>query len=598
MARVDLATVVGVNRLPHEPSLYHPSEAQHRCLKSGESGKGEWGLTIDEGLLNSLFQAKLADLKEIASAEDLPKTGNVEQLRARLIQNLVLHEIDLSDDALKNLQNEELTEILGIFGIKKSGSKKEKHQRLWLHLNADPKTLNVSQIGAASKDELHALCVSLGLKRSGDKNTLLGRVAGVLSSQEGGWGRVKKSLRTGKRSALTTSAKKVSTTESEVMAPAVESLLQPVEPPILVAEEMEGDSQSWEELPTVAEYEGETEVPLESMVTLDEGGGEALVRLQARRAELTSHLREFLLIGKEQDSDDVSAFIEDLGRLGFGIEHAVVRERILEELHQMIKLKQKEDSARGALPGSWKEKRALRQLEDERNSLLGHLDEILERCGGDIPAARIEFENRARDAGLDLEMVAISGRIHGLFDLQVSLRASEAELDPVTARRHRALEMLYRNSSEVTPEGVAQLSKVETQMEAFERVVETIVRNAEGEFGPTQHALLVRFLERRGWDANHPEVRPRLLAAAGILAAEMGYVSAEDIPALPSSISLDHEKVAEVVDSMKEVLVKMGRRVPEVDPAASSAGEESESERVKSKLDAADALLKKLNRGL
>ena len=543
---------------------------------------GERGLAIDTKLLNSLFQAKLAELRDLAVENNLPKTGNVEQLRAKLIATLVLNQFDFTDSSINKMQNDELTKILGLFGVKKSGSKKAKMRRLWLHLNGDPKKLNVSTIGDMTREELHALCVTFDLPRSGNKNVLMGRVAGVLSSEEKSWGRVKKSLRTGNKTIDT--GVEIETDEPEPVTPVeVIEIPEPVELPPELDEEI---------------LDAPTPTPTPTPVTLDEGAGEALVRLESRKAELTSHLREFLLIGREQDEDDVSAFIEDLGRLGFGIEHEVVRGQILDELQQMIQLKQQEDSARSALPGSWREKQALRQLEDSRPNLLDKLDEILERRGGEIASARVDFENAALDIGLDLELAAISGRVHGLFDLQVSLRASEEELDPVTARRHRAMETLYQRSHDLSDEAMAQLGKIETQMEAFERVVETIVRRSEGEFGPTEHALLVRFLERRGWDPNQPEVRPRLLAAAGILAAEMGYVDAADIPSLPTSISLDAEKVSDVVDSMRDILTEMGRAPPTIESVTSvESNEELESDRVKSKLDAADALLRKLNRG-
>ena len=156
-------------------------------------------MTINSELLNSLFQAKLAELRDLAIENDLPKTGNVEQLRAKLIGKLILGHIDLTDSGIKSMQNSELTEVLGIFGVKKSGSKKSKMQRLWLHLNGDPKKLNISTIGDMTREQLHAYCISLDLPRSGNKNVLMGRVAGVLSSEEKAWGRVKKSLRTGKK---------------------------------------------------------------------------------------------------------------------------------------------------------------------------------------------------------------------------------------------------------------------------------------------------------------------------------------------------------------------------------------------------------------
>ncbi|MBT4058965.1 MAG: hypothetical protein HOE69_01485 [Euryarchaeota archaeon] len=533
-------------------------------------------MAVDTELLNSLFQAKLADLRDLAVENDIAKTGNVEQLRAKLIATLVLNEFDFSDAGIKSMQNNDLTDILGLFGVKKSGSKKAKMRRLWLHLNGDPKKLNVSTIGDMTREDLHALCISLDLPRSGNKNVLMGRVAGVLSSEEKSWGRVKKSLRKGN--------KKMDITTKPVTAP-----------PVVETPSPSKEDEVLEELPEITIDVEQTTTT--SPMTLDEGGSEALVRLESRRAELTSHLREFLLIGREQDEDDVAAFIEDLGQLGFSIEHSSVRERILDELQQMIKLKQQEDSARSSMPGSWREKQALRHLEDVRPSLLDSLDHILEKRGGEIAAARVDFENAALDAGLDLELAAISGRVHGLFDLQVSLRASESEMDPVTARRQRALEMLYKNTREASPEAMAQLGKVETQMEAFERVVETIVRRSEGDFGPTEHALLIRFLERRGWNPNQQEVRPRLLAAAGVLAAEMGYVRPEDIPALPTSISLDADKVSEVVDSMRDILTEMGRKAPTVETATTLPEEDSTDDRVKSKLNAADALLRKLNRG-
>ena len=524
-------------------------------------------LTVDSEILNSLFQAKLAELRDLAIEHDIPKTGNVEQLRAKLIGKLVLSHIDLSDSGIKSMQNNDLTEVLGIFGIKKSGSKKSKMQRLWLHLNEDPKKLNVSNIGEMTREELHAYCVSLDLPRSGTKNVLMGRVAGVLSSEEKGWGKVKKSLRTGKKEATPNNI----AAPTNEPAPAIDDAAEEV---VMVVEEPE---------PIIP-----------SPITLDEGGSESLVKLESRRAELTSHLREFLLIGKEQDEEDILAFIEDLGRLGFGIQHAVVRDRILDELQQMIALKHQEDSARSTLPGSWREKQALRHLEDVRPKLLDDLDIILEKRGGDIAAARVDFEKSALELKLDLELAAISGRVHGLFDLQVSLRASESEMDPVTSRRQRALEMLYRGTRDSSKEAIEQLNKVEVQIEAFERVVETIVRRSEGAFGPTEHALLIRFLERRGWDANQTEVRPRLLAAAGILAAEMGYLDVADIPSLPTTISLDNEKVSEVLESMREVLTEMGRTPPTVESAIEDKEEHSDA-RVKAKLDAADALLRKLN---
>jgi len=513
-------------------------------------------MDVDRDLLERLYQSRLEDLRGIAEQHDLSKSGNVEQLRARLIAALVLTDVDLSLDDLQANPEKGLSDLLKVFGIKSSGSKKQKWQRLWLHLNHDPKKLRAESLPDMNRDELHALCVSLNLQRSGSKNQLLGRVAGVLGTEDGSWGRVKKSLRQGKRGAPTVAVAAEPT-------PATEA---PTEEEAEVAEV------------TVIPVVDTGPAPL----TVDDGSGASMLELEARRAELTSQLREFLLVGRQHDEMDIAAFIDDLGRLGFGIQHAEVREHILAELTNM---------------GSWRERGALNDLEAVRAGLLDTLDVILDRAGGDIARARMEFELAAVEAGLDLDLPAISGRIHGLFDLQVSLKASEHEMDPVTARRQRALEQLYRGGTNITPEAIAVLERIENQMEAFERVVETIIRRADGAFTPVEHALLVRFLERRGWNSDHPEVRPRLLAAAGVLAAEMGYIDAEDIPALPTSLSLDSDQVSGVVESMREVLRDMGREPPSLASVSEPVGERSDIDRVKQKLDSADELLRRLSGG-
>ncbi len=526
-------------------------------------------MDVDRELLERLYQGRLEDLRGVAEQHNLSKGGNVEQLRARLIAALVLAEVNLSLDGLRANPEKSLSDLLKVFGIKSSGSKKQKWQRLWLHINHDPKKLTTESLPDMNRDELHALCVSLNLPRSGSKNQLLGRVAGVLGTEDGSWGRVKKSLRRGKRGAPT------------VAVPIVAEPAPVVEAP--VEEEVEVEEEPVDTSP--------------APVTVDEGAGASMLELEARRAELTSQLREFLLVGRQLDDVDIAAFIEDLGRLGFGIQHAEVREHILAELTNMINLRTEEEATSGAQPGSWRERRALNDLEGARAGLLDTLDVILDRSGSDIARARMEFELAAAEAGLDLDLPAISGRIHGLFDLQVSLKADEHEMDPVTARRQRALEQLYRGGTEITPEAIAVLERIENQMEAFERVVETIIRRAEGKFTPVEHALLIRFLERRGWNSGHPEVRPRLLAAAGILAAEMGYINPEDIPALPTSLSLDSDHVSGVVESMREVLRDMGREPPSLASVSKTVGEESDIERVKGKLDSADEIIRRLSGG-
>ena len=59
----------------------------------------------------------------------------------------------------------------------------------------DPKILTTENLDEMNKQDIHALCKTLELPLTGDKQTLLVRVAGVLASQQGSWGKVKKSLK-------------------------------------------------------------------------------------------------------------------------------------------------------------------------------------------------------------------------------------------------------------------------------------------------------------------------------------------------------------------------------------------------------------------
>ena len=569
---------------------------------------------VDENLLSRLYSARLDELREMAISHDLSKTGNVEQLRARIINEVALSDVDLSWESLQEMPNKELGEMLGVFGIKRSGSIKEKRQRLWLHLNHDPKKLSPESIAESTRDHLHELCKFLELPRSGSKQQLFARVAGVLAAHDNGWGKVKKSLRRGKVAPIVPRPQLEPTTEPSYvptmaddeaaeLAAMIQASIDSVDVDELTEVLDEPDDPPPLEHEGVVEPEILDSSPVE--LTIDEGTGSAIIDLDARLAELHSHIREFLLISREHDANDVAAFVEDLGEHGFQIGHAVVRNRIMEEITEMANRRDAETEASSQVPGSWRERKALRRLEECRPILLDSLEAILDSDEGDIALARVRFETVAAEAGLDLNLPGISGRVHGLFDLQLSLREAEENLDPVTARRQRAMEVLYRGSQDLSGDAMRTLQRFEEQIENFERIVETLVRRADGQFGPVEHALLVRFLERRGWDVGHPEVRPRAIAAAGVLAAAMGYIESDDIPGLPTSISLDPDKVSDVVESLRGLLVDMGRSAPTQDSVAhglsaddaEQAGEISSIGRVRGKLDQADELLSRLSRG-
>ena len=134
-------------------------------------------------------------LRERAETAELAKSGSVEVLRARLIQHQVLGDFDLSWEGIQSMPHREIGEVLKIFGIKSSGSHKERRQRLWLHLNFDSRRMTIERLAEIDREKFHELCQFLELPLTGNRTVLMGRVAGVLTSQSKGWGRIKRSLR-------------------------------------------------------------------------------------------------------------------------------------------------------------------------------------------------------------------------------------------------------------------------------------------------------------------------------------------------------------------------------------------------------------------
>ena len=160
-------------------------------------------MRVDTDLLSSLYTERLQSLRSRAEESGISKSGSVEVLRARLISNLVLSDIDLSWEGIQSMSHKEMGEVLKVFGIKSSGSHKERRQRLWLHLNYDSRRMTIENLAEMNRDDLHEMCKSLELELTGNRTVLMGRVAGVLTSQMKGWGRIKRSL---KRNGIQTSS--------------------------------------------------------------------------------------------------------------------------------------------------------------------------------------------------------------------------------------------------------------------------------------------------------------------------------------------------------------------------------------------------------
>tara|TARA_B100001113_G_scaffold89742_2_gene71805 strand:- start:26596 stop:27525 length:930 start_codon:yes stop_codon:yes gene_type:complete len=145
-------------------------------------------------MLDLLYKSSLVELRKIAESEGIQKSGSVEVLRARLIRQKILSNIDLSWEGIQGTAHSELGEILKIFGIKSSGSHKERRRRLWLHLTFDSRRMTIERLVEMDKDTLYELCRKLEMPVSGTRTILMGRVAGVLTNQSKGWGRIKRSL--------------------------------------------------------------------------------------------------------------------------------------------------------------------------------------------------------------------------------------------------------------------------------------------------------------------------------------------------------------------------------------------------------------------
>ena len=494
----------------------------------------------------------------MATKLDVVKIGSVEQLRARMIANIVLKGWPLDWTSIQSYSNEQLSYLLAVFGIKRSGSIKERKQRLWLHIHQDSKKLNPDTIDSLTRDELHELCIRLALPRSGSKGQLFGRVAGVISNQHGGWGKVKKSLRRPRGSVKLPPR----------MLPPLEAAQEEIIQNVIVEEEPKEESVTFEEIEAIVEPEKVEILDVktqEEMVQDDLSSNQietvmeaeevaALIELDNRSAELDSAIRDFLVIGKIDDEDDLDAFLTKLGAQGFAVEFVSVKNKIITKLKELNKrmLDEKESLVSG--PSTWREREALRHLEQLRPILISHLDEILSRHGSNLVSARMNFEQVASDLGLDLVPTAVSGRIHGLFDIHVSLNEDKISEDPNSARRERLLKVLQHASNRLSDKSKYNLDRLEANIYAFEQLVEAILKKDEGNFGPTQQALLIRFLQNRGYKVNTHELRPRVLAAAGVIAVELGYITEEEMPRLPAGLQFDSSGGSALVHELKSVV--------------------------------------------
>ncbi|MGB1798564.1 MAG: hypothetical protein ACPHM4_04710 [Candidatus Poseidoniaceae archaeon] len=570
-------------------------------------------------LLSELYQARLEDLKEIASAYGLAKNGSVEYLRAQLIRDLILPDWDLTLDGLKNILNSDLGELLGVFGIKKTGSLRTRRQRLYLHLNHDPKQLKEENLDKMTKDELHALCKALELPRSGNRQTLLIRVAGVLSAQHKNWGTIKRSL---KRGGGSVSIPVPGDTEEENQSPSIEEEVESFvtdhpegwtfeeESDLIESMEESGIDTSLSEVAASIEenltlHHTPVEEPVPPMLqelsseepTLEEEA--ALLEISSRQAEVEAAARDYLLVGSTTDMEDMNTFISSLSSHGFSVELARVQDAIRTIIMETAYRSEQERNALSSKPGSWSEREAIRMFEQMRPQLRERIPEIVAGRRGNLVQARMEFEEEARTLGLDLRSPAVSGRLHALFDLHLEISEAEELQDPSAARRNRMLRILYHGAVHLPEDVRRTIERLERNLPSFESLVETVLESSEGDFSEAQQSLIIRFLESKGYLVNTAELRPRVLACAGIVGTELGYLTPSQIPRLAPGILVSDEQVDAIVAELKSLAAtfkpkETKEEEPEIQVAESVADASDRVGGVRGQIDRVDALLSRL----
>ena len=571
--------------------------------------------------LGDLYKARFDELKTVAARHDLPKTGPVEALRARLIRHLILTDWDLSTAGLRAIPNADLGEILGVFGIKKSGSIKARRQRLYLHLNHDPKSLSTDTLDEMTRDELHAMCKELELPLSGNKQSLLARVAGVLASQENAWGKVKKSLR----------RPKSSTTIPRASPPVPSPERAEVESSVSTFVDEHQDGWTFEEETTMREEfatQGHDVASAEFSSTIDEALRRdstesqpsappmiqhteapeihslevetALMELNERMPEVRAFARDFLMVSSTTNVDDMNAFIQSLRNQGFATDFPPVHQAVANTIMELDFQMKNETTAATALPQSWSEREALRRFEEGRSSLRDRLENILALHQGDVVKARMAFEQEARELGLDLRVPSVSGRLHALFDLHIEIMETQALHDPIVQRRQRMMRILHRGAVHMNERERMTIERLERNIASFEELVQTVLETSEEGFDEAQQALVIRFLESKGYEVNTSNLRPRVLACSGILGAELGYLSPSEIPRIAPGVLVSETEVDAIVTELKTLAASFK---PTEDPVQAEEAEVAESvadasdniARARKKIDRIDDLLNRLN---
>jgi hypothetical protein len=144
------------------------------------------------------------------------------------------------------------------------------------------------------------------------------------------------------------------------------------------------------------------------------------------------------------------------------------------------------------------------------------------------------------------------------------------------------------------------MDRLERNIAGFEQLVETIMEKSEGTFNEAQQALVIRFLDKRGYEVNTPELRPRVISAAGVLGAELGYITPAEIPKMAPGIMVSDTEVDSIITELKRLSQQFGtpqaEKTQDVDEelAESVADASDRVDAARKRLDGVDDLLARL----
>jgi len=132
-------------------------------------------------------------------------------------------------------------------------------------------------------------------------------------------------------------------------------------------------------------------------------------------------------------------------------------------------------------------------------------------------------------------------------------------------------------------------------------LVEAILEKSEGSYNDAQQTLVIRFLEKKGYDVNNAELRPRVVAAAGIIGAELGHISPSEIPRIAPGIKVSDTEVDSIIADLKRLAQQFKPKGEpqdideDIQLAESVADASDRIASMRNKIDGVDELLARLN---